>query len=339
MSSYKSFKPFSGQGYTTGSVIAAAAKQAIKMYKAASAYKAKKINIQPKKKKATKSRLVRVNNVAKGDGIETKFDLTNKPSEAIKVMKKLTAVNTFCRQFGIPIPWDVGRQAVNDASVSFDQFNLQQLYARLPVTDLSGNLNRRMLLDRFNSETTFSNGTNASCYVHVYDVMAKHDIDSVDTSLISPAVAWQSGELQQGNTVGVNLLGTEPKKAELFKQHYKILQHTKHFMKPGDIHKHHVSINFNKFVNEARIANSKSFSGMTIWTMIVCHGTPGQDDTPITPVVSTTAGVINMTQTTNYSYRWTQDKQNSNAVNGTLLQPAALEVVQEDGDIDVVTNA
>lgn len=110
-------------------------------------------------------------------------------------------------------------------------------------------------------------------------------------------------------------------------------------MKPGDIHKHHININYNKIMNEARINNSNRYAGVSYSTMLVAHGVPAQDDSAV-PVVSTTAGVINITFTQKFQYRYALDnQQNSVAITPLLLQPATLEIVQEDGDIDVVTNA
>lgn len=289
----------------------------------------------------TKSKaLVTKANVAKGEGVETSFVLRNPPSMAVKTFKKINSINEVFRQASSFQAWDVGRQSVSFTNV-FAQSDFNAILSQLPASTVAGNLNRRFLLDSYKGELTFSNGTNASCYVKIYDIMAKVDIDSTDVTagIGDPASAWQTGELQQGNATGYHVIGSYPNKVDTFKQHFKIMSMKQHFMKPGDIHKHHVNINYNKIMNEARIVNSSRYGGITYFTMIVCHGTPAQTD-DATPIVSTTAGQINWTQTQRFTYRYSLDnQQNSYVLPNLLPQPAVLEVVQDDGDIDVVTNA
>lgn len=282
--------------------------------------------------------LVAREKIAKGEGVQTYFTLRNPPTEAVKVMKKTNPSNQVFRQFAFTQNWDVGRQSVR-SSQAFAVNDFQQILNQLPPTDIAGNNNRRFLIDDYTSEVTFANGANASCYVHVYDIMCKTDVDTSDLSNATPDVAWQNGELAQGNSTGYHVIGTDPKRVDLFKEHFKILQVSKHFMKPGDIHKHHIKINYNKILNEARVLNSVRYANVTFFTMIVVYGTPASDDS-VPPVCSTTAGMLNVTSTMRYRYRYSLDNQvNNYSITPLLSQPTNLEVVQEDGDIDVVTNA
>lgn len=321
--------------YTAGSVVAAAAKQAIKMYKAASAYKARR-NPQPKYRRSGAKPLVKKEYIAKGDGIESKFDIRNPPSQAIKVMKKVNAPNTEFRQTSFPVDWAVGRQAVRTTQI-FQQADFNNMFSNIPATTLAGNINRRILIDKHSSETTFTNGTNATCYVYVYDIVCKTDIDTADGLITGPDVAWQNGEIQQGNATGYHVIGSDPKKVDMFREHFKILKVEKHFMKPGDTHKHFVNVNMNKIVNEARTVASIRYAGITYFTMLVAHGCPAQDDTAGVPVVSTTAGTINVTQTMRYSYRYSLDNQANHITHLLLPQPTALEVITEDVVAPVTT--
>lgn len=170
--------------------------------------------------------------------------------------------------------------------------------------------------------------------------MVKQDMDNDDifAQIASPTDAWNKGEIQQGNADGLTVIGTDPKKVDLFKQHYKILQHTKHFMGPGDVHKHHANVNYNRVINEARIVNSILYGGYTLCTMVVAYGTPANDDA-VPPVVSTTAGSLSMTFTNKYMFRYSLDNQQNSKVIALLPQPTGLEVVQDDGDIDAVISA
>lgn len=296
-----------------------------------------------KKASATKTitkrkKLVLPAPVAKGEGKETKFELSYPPSAYVKNMKKTNAPNHVIHNFRFLLNWNAGRQnAANFTYFDRNQFN--NILAQLPVSDISGNLNRRFLLDKFQSEVTFSNSTNASCYVHIYDIMVKQDMDNDDvlSGLASPTTSWNSGEIQQGNPDGLSVIGTDPKKIDLFKQHYKILQHTKHFMGPGDVHKHHSNINYNRVINESRVVNSILYGGYTLCTMIVAYGTPANDDA-VPPVVSTTAGALSMTFTNKYIFRYSLDNQQNSKVINLLPTPANLEVVQDDGDIDLVVS-
>ena len=321
--------------FSTAGTVVAAAKQAIKMYKAASAYKNRKNAAQPKRKRATKS-LVKREFIAKGEGVETRFDLTNKPSPAVKIMKKTNAPNHVINNFSGSLAWAVGRQNATQF-MYFDNNQMTNVIAQLPASTSVGNLNRRFLIDKFQSEVTFSNGTNASCYVHVYDIMYKNEMDATDTTINTPAVAWNTGEAQQGGA-GIGIIGTDPRKIDTFKTNYKILKLSKHFMKPGDIHKHHCNVNYNRLINETRIVNSTYYGGFSLACMIVAHGTPATNDA-VPPVVSTTAGQIALTFSNKYIYRYSLDNQQNTQIIQSFQQPTGLEVVQEDGDIDAVTDA
>lgn len=279
--------------------------------------------------------------VARGQGIETNFVKYTPPTLAVSNMKKVNPVNNILKQFGGFMEYGPGRQAALTLQTSFTLSDFNNILSNLPARDLSNNANRRFLMDNLKSEITMSNGTNASCYVHVYDIMCKTDIDSNDfaAGIGDPATAWLTGEVQQGNASGYNVIGTDPRKVDTFKQHYKVLNVKKHFMKPGDIHKHKISITLNKIMNEARLLNSSRYAGVSFSTMLVVYGCPAQDDSS-PPVVTTTGGVINYTYTSKYQYRFSLDNQQNSIVIPSLLPtPASLEVVQEDGDIDVVNNA
>lgn len=282
---------------------------------------------------------VKMEYVAKGEGIETRFDLSYPPSSAVKVMKKLNPPNNVIFNYGKQLTWSVGRQGVSSWSY-FDNYQMGQLINQLPPVDIAGNNNRRFLIDKFQSEITLANATNACCYVHVYDIMCKVDQDQSETTIYTPDAAWGNGEVAQGNSSGYTQIGTDPKKIDLFKQNYRILKHQKHFLGPGDVQKHHININYNKIFNEARrdTSTSNNWGNFTLFTMMVGYGTPAAGDASNT-TVSTTAGVVNTTYTCKYTFRYSVDNQQSSKSINILSQPTDLEVVQDDGDIDLVTSA
>ena len=72
--------------------------------------------------------------------------------------------------------------------------------------------------------------------------------------------------------------------------------------------------------------------------MMVGYGTPAAGDASNT-TVSTTAGVVNTTYTCKYTFRYSVDNQQSSKSINIFSQPTDLEVVQDDGDIDLVTSA
>lgn len=301
---------------------------------------AQKRKMRKSSNRTTSSSYVGRENVARGSGIESRFVLNRPESLAVKVMKKTNPINEVFKQGSGFQGWDVGRQSVSYSQM-FTTYDLSAMLVNMPARDTTLNGNRRFLLDKYTSELTFANGTNATAYVHIYDIMCKTDVDTADLTagIGDPAVAWNNGEIQQGNPTGYHVIGSTPSRVDLFREHFKILNKTSHFLQVGQVHKHKISINYNRIMNEAKILNSIRFGGITIFTMLVCHGTPGQDDSAV-PVVSTTAGQINWTQTQRYSYRYSSDNQaNSYVVPALLPQPVALEVVQEDGDIDLVNNA
>lgn len=276
-----------------------------------------------------------------GNGAVSYFNKTVQPKLPIQIMKKLTPVNTWTANYSDRLSWADGRQAVKEF-IYYDTQPLSAILAQLPVPGPAGNLTRRFLLQDMYGEFTFSNASNSTCYVYVYDILCKKDLDSTstqDSTVLLPNVAWNNGEIQQGNTLGNSMIGTFPSKVKDFTSFYKILSKKGHFMKAGDVHKHKVSLKLNRLINESLISKSSYYGGLTHYTMICAYGVPCDNDA-VPPVVTTSNGALDMVYTTQYRYKWMQDYDTDSVIFGALpTGVAGLEVIEDDGDIVPVTLA
>lgn len=163
--------------------------------------------------------------------------------------------------------------------------------------------NLRVLLERAQCKFLMTNQSIANACVTIYDIIAR-----ADTS-IAPATAWNSGLLDEASstaTYNASNPGATPFASELFCTHYKVIGKTELMLGQGQTHEHLIAYKPNKFFNFTDLADSDtSLRGVTLFTMIVVHGVPDNDQTVQTNV-GTSSIALDVVTTKQLSWTYSQ---------------------------------
>lgn len=275
-----------------------------------------------------------------GDITFSKFRSINKPKSSMT--KKLASVrgklirryvNTF------HISGTAGRQRV-DSCIYFETSHLAKMLsdvsASLGALELGGNTptnatNLEPFISKTNHCLTLTSFVNASQTVTLYDVLCKRDTNE------HPGLSWSTGLfLQEDNTSTANSfpVGITPYQSKNFREKWKIEKVTKLQLRPGETHKHYVTVNPNKSVSNARISGINSeavetyLAGVTRAVMVVIEGTLGRGTASGT--VTTTAPSLGMMWQRSYAFH-----HNTRNVIRQFPIPAAEDLVTTLGDIKI----
>lgn len=323
---------YAGYNYLAGSPAATATPLAI--------VPAKKTKTKSKTKSKTSSTFTTKDDYLTGQNVCSNFVHRLKEQWSEKVLSKNSPPQTWISNYTGRVTFADGRQGAY-TFLYYDSVPMTGQLQLLPAVNPAGNTSRRMYLSSCNAELTLSNSSNSTAYVHILDIAYKRDIESAatDADCYNPQVAWQTGEVEQGNADGITLIGTHPKSVDKFNQYYNILGHSKHFMGVGDVHKHKVGLYLNKFISENLISEKIGYRGYTFATLIYAYGVPVNND-DVTPVVTTSSGAIDCVMTEKCVFRWQEDLDYDTVI-GSKLQTGVvgLEVVEDDGDINPLANA
>jgi len=281
----------------------------------------------------------------------------NKYAPKLKLSKKIlltwTQPNFFTFNGTSRLQGPSGRQTAM-SFLQCDQSPLSVILGQVPGT----NATRRLFLQDCYFEYAFANATNVVANVDIYDLTFKREMDAADGTDLLPEGAWQAGEIQQGNSLGLTILGSYPTRNDNFRTYYKIDKKQSHMLAPGDVHRHKIHIAINKFMTGNRIADSARYANLTTASMLVASGNPidnigdtsGYYDAssnfitqqldasgnPLTTNVTTgsvsTAPVaLNIVWRTRYTYRWVQDNESNTVINNNNVLTGSFEAMQNTG--------
>ena len=149
-------------------------------------------------------------------------------------------------------------------------------------------------------ELMLSNATNSNVKVQIYDIIARRDI-SATTGNYLPDLAIQDSLADEG-IVTKEQVGVLPFSCKIFTQYFKICKVTHLIMAEGQTHVHRIKFTPNKVVNkELDIISSANLKGLTLYQLIICHGTPSD---PNSNAVTTCNGKIEYVVKKQYSYKY-----------------------------------
>ena len=221
--------------------------------------------VVPKPK--TGSRLAQ--RVIGGSGNKSTYVENHKLKGSKRVLASLTPTNFYQYNNAWRISSNPGLQTANSALY----FHQPDLLQQITQFGASANNSKQMLIKSLFADYTLVNTTSAPIYLTIYDVGFKREMDTSDTTTWSPELAWNNGEIQEGNAIGASMVGSDPKKISLFKEYYAVKKKSNHFLAPGEVHKHTVLVRPNKFITKNRILDSIRYAGLTYATMFVAKGT------------------------------------------------------------------
>lgn len=233
--------------------------------------------VAPKVRRVAKTKVLRVrrkqvSKLIKGQGAFSRwFPAPGRLTMSRSVMGKISGKNQYVFNMAQRLTAADGRQ--NATSVQY--YDGVPLRAILSQFGTNTNDTRRLLLKSSYHEYTFTNASNTVAYLTLYDIVYKRDLETiVDSNVYLPEIAWNTGEIQEGNSLGSSLVGSYPTRIGRFNDFYKIVQKSTHLLAPGEVHKHKVLLRPNRLIS-ANLINEKSYyRGLTSTTMFVVQGTP-----------------------------------------------------------------
>jgi len=181
----------------------------------------------------------------------------------------------------------------------------------------------RMFFGHCHGETLITNAESTNAHFMIYDILAKTDGQA--THNIDPANCFAVSGIDAAGGAAANytIPGCDFSFNPRTRAFYKVLQKTPVTLSPGATHTHYVNYGYNKHISQERIralaaaTGNYPVGGISLYTVIICHGTPVHDDTTETSV---TLGIskLDIVLKEYYTVRWLGQINNTNSITTTL---------------------
>lgn len=163
-------------------------------------------------------------------------------------------------------------------NVHLDAADVSNLYTSLSQTSSIYNASK-LYIKRVVADTMMTNASSLHIYCTIYDCIAK--LDGFTTVNTSAAVAFTLGGADAGGGAAADYtaLGTTPWDNPRFLASYRIIKQTPLVLAAGQTHTHTVKYEVNRVINKERVTlnGSGPIAGLTVYSMVVFHGTPVHD--------------------------------------------------------------
>lgn len=293
--------------------------------------------------------------VFSGMGTMSRWISKGRYNPKARFLKYASGVNKFVFNGTQRLECPDGRQNAI-SMLYYDQSPLQTIFAGLGSA--LGNATSRIFHQNATGEYTFTNTANTVSYVSIYDLHFKRDMDATDAPDTSPEGAWQAGEIMEGNSLGLSIVGSYPTRTKNFNDYYKVARKSTHMIRPGEVHKHKVFLGKNKYISKNVVNDSCRYRAFTSAVMFVITGTPidnvgatvgtydvsgnvhpsgaydvsgNMQDNVTTGVVTTSPCSLDIVWSVNYVYRWMSDIDNDIVTSNNLTTGNNLEVMMPTG--------
>lgn len=179
-----------------------------------------------------------------------------------------------------------GDQAYVDVMYGLHQTQLKEMFQQIIDTteiDTEYDTNKKTMslyIQDMYASIDITNVTNSQCWVEIYDIRPKHDIND---ALSSPANLVKLGIQQitnSGLAADLNHVSTDPFMSDLFTQNYSVYKSTRICLTPGELHTHRVHWAPNMLISRERVEASTGYvppyflERLTYFSMIRFHGAP-----------------------------------------------------------------
>lgn len=173
----------------------------------------------------------------------------------------------------------IGQQNSTLLGTYFDSSDINSLYA--VVFGASPNATTDLYLKGVRAESLITNVASTNARITIYDLCLRNDSALDPSSVFEASFSDSAG----GANNDFNIPGTTPFMNVQFTQYFKICQTTDIILSPGATHSHLVNYQPNQKINKTRtkIANG-GIGDLTMFTMILHHGSPANDSATKTSV-------------------------------------------------------
>lgn len=229
----------------------------------------------------------------------------------------------------------VGQQQNFSTSFDFNSVDIANL--------TSGSINKtfKTLLESVTENTIFRNQDANDCYMTLYDIVSRRDLNSSVTNDLTPSSCFYNAMADTGASSLMALqVGVTPFSCPRFCELYQVMKVTHIILPAGATHEHRVHYEPNRLFNSEIAQDAQNIKGLTRWTMAVLYGAPINDSTTLTQV-ATGACNVDYVLTKQYKYTYLLDATTNNTYS-TLLPTAftvAGKVFQDESGTAVVDNS
>lgn len=151
------------------------------------------------------------------------------------------------------------------------------------ATTFTGNGITKVLYKKGTMDITMNNIFLSNCYIMIYDVVARKDVDQA--AIFKPDLAWIQGDTDQSASTAYTILGSTPFQSEAFNQFYRVEQITNIVLAAGGTHVHKVKIQPERVISSAYSKYAQyDLKDISYHCMIEIHGSPANDSTTQTQV-------------------------------------------------------
>ena len=265
------------------------------------------------------------------------FGLGSKVSSQVKALKRVGAPNLKVMQYPAQLLVPFGFQNYFSYSL-YNMSDIRQMLNTVAVGTNAGS--KRIVLESVQSDITFTNSSNSSAEVEIYDLVLKHDLlinpSFTVNGLVYPASPdptnyWSQGVLAAENSPSgttpapSTFIGSTPFDSLLWKDYFKLKKRTSVMLPQGGTHRHSVCMKPSRLIDEFQVATSiagvQGLQGLTQYTMIVAKGVPISDTT--TNVPTTAVVLLDMIQSVRYKWTWVADTSSTGYFTDGLTTPAS----------------
>jgi len=293
---------------------------------------------EQKSKKRSQPKSVSVGKQVEVAGGESRssFYLVKKP-------KYTSAVRSTATQFkvnneGIRSDASVGYQNSTLLGTYFDSTDIIAMY---PVI-FGGTVNQttKLILCGVRAESLITNVATTNARISIYDVMLKKDSNA---SVVDPSQVFEAAFADTSGGVAGDyaVVGTTPYMNPRFMDFFKIKQRTEVILSPGATHSHVINYAPHRMISKTSTINTTgSIGGLTLFTMIIHHGSPANDSVTKTSVTLSKSSLDIVTKQV-YSFKSIFYPLTGIATSNSLPTSYAVagQAINEDGVVQTVTEA
>jgi len=253
-------------------------------------------------------------------------------------LAKSTAPQYKVNNEGIRSDAAIGYQNSTLLGTYFDSADINSMYA--VVFGGSPNQTTKLVLGGVRAESLITNVATTNARISLYDIIIKRDSNS---SIVDPSQVFEAAFADASGGVAGDyaVVGTSPYMNPRFMDAFKIHQRTEVILSPGATHSHNVNYAPNKIISKTRTMNATgSLGGLTLYTMIIHHGSPANDATTKTSVTLSKSSLDIVTKQV-YTFKSIYYPLTTMLVTQSLPITYATtgQAINEDGVVQTVTEA
>jgi len=184
---------------------------------------------------------------------------------------------------------------------------------------ITATTNGKVILKSVTAEVTFTNVTNTTARLKIYDIMPRRDFSNA--TITGPGQAWQTGQTDEGSGSGASYLipGSDPTSSKTFVEMFIIKNREDILLPPGGTHLHKISLAPNYAIDYALAHYGTWWKDLSYTCLAVAHG---QASDAVTGggagTVSLGVAKVNWVLTKQYKTSWIADNTTSATVTNSL---------------------